>query len=92
MLLKHFTFQDQLGELLIALEEKSMKIEEFVSDIESLFNSVEVSPVFYRTSSLLLYKIISKICLPCFVGSLLPLNQAVSLVLKLTSPTAKYQL
>ncbi|NWY55382.1 CMYA5 protein, partial [Chionis minor] len=33
--------KDQLGELLIALEEKSMKIEEFVSDIESLFNSVE---------------------------------------------------
>ncbi|NXK22769.1 CMYA5 protein, partial [Arenaria interpres] len=33
--------KDQLGELLVALEEKSMKIEEFVSDIESLFNSVE---------------------------------------------------
>ncbi|KAF1438260.1 Cardiomyopathy-associated protein 5, partial [Pygoscelis papua] len=33
--------KDQLGELLIALEEKSMKIEEFVSEIESLFNSVE---------------------------------------------------
>ncbi|KAM6111520.1 LOW QUALITY PROTEIN: uncharacterized protein FYN12_013542 [Phoenicopterus ruber ruber] len=33
--------KDQLGELLIALEEKSMKIEEFVSDIELLFNSVE---------------------------------------------------
>ncbi|NXF54112.1 CMYA5 protein, partial [Oceanites oceanicus] len=33
--------KDHLGELLIALEEKSMKIEEFVSDIESLFNSVE---------------------------------------------------
>ncbi|KAM9590499.1 LOW QUALITY PROTEIN: uncharacterized protein ACIBXB_005759 [Morphnus guianensis] len=33
--------KDKLGELLIALEEKSMKIEEFVSDIESLFNSVE---------------------------------------------------
>uniref|UniRef100_A0A8C3LWY7 Cardiomyopathy-associated protein 5 n=1 Tax=Chrysolophus pictus TaxID=9089 RepID=A0A8C3LWY7_CHRPC len=33
--------KDQLGELLIALEKKSMKIEEFVSDIESLFNSVE---------------------------------------------------
>uniref|UniRef100_A0A8B9CZH9 Cardiomyopathy associated 5 n=1 Tax=Anser brachyrhynchus TaxID=132585 RepID=A0A8B9CZH9_9AVES len=33
--------KDQLGELLKALEEKSMKIEEFVSDIESLFNSVE---------------------------------------------------
>ncbi|NXR02002.1 CMYA5 protein, partial [Sagittarius serpentarius] len=33
--------KDQLSELLIALEEKSMKIEEFVSDIESLFNSVE---------------------------------------------------
>ncbi|NWW51144.1 CMYA5 protein, partial [Pedionomus torquatus] len=33
--------KEQLGELLIALEEKSMKIEEFVSDIESLFNSVE---------------------------------------------------
>ncbi|NXH09765.1 CMYA5 protein, partial [Bucco capensis] len=33
--------KDQLRELLIALEEKSMKIEEFVSDIESLFNSVE---------------------------------------------------
>ncbi|NXK52655.1 CMYA5 protein, partial [Chauna torquata] len=33
--------KDQLGELLIALEEKSMKIEKFVSDIESLFNSVE---------------------------------------------------
>ncbi|NWH44082.1 CMYA5 protein, partial [Fregata magnificens] len=33
--------RDQLGELLIALEEKSMKIEEFVSDIELLFNSVE---------------------------------------------------
>ncbi|XP_074991610.1 uncharacterized protein LOC142074705 [Calonectris borealis] len=33
--------KDQLGELLIALEEKSMKIEEFVSDIESLFNAVE---------------------------------------------------
>ncbi|NXA27969.1 CMYA5 protein, partial [Ibidorhyncha struthersii] len=33
--------KDQLGELLLALEEKSMKIEEFVGDIESLFNSVE---------------------------------------------------
>ncbi|NXC16340.1 CMYA5 protein, partial [Corythaeola cristata] len=33
--------KDHLGELLIALEEKSMKIEAFVSDIESLFNSVE---------------------------------------------------
>ncbi|NWW88601.1 CMYA5 protein, partial [Rhynochetos jubatus] len=33
--------KDQLSELLIALEEKSMKIEEFVSDIEMLFNSVE---------------------------------------------------
>ncbi|NXG63233.1 CMYA5 protein, partial [Hemiprocne comata] len=33
--------KDHLGELLIALEEKSMKIEGFVSDIESLFNSVE---------------------------------------------------
>ncbi|NXN57640.1 CMYA5 protein, partial [Rynchops niger] len=33
--------KDQLGELLVALEEKSMKIEEFVGDIESLFNSVE---------------------------------------------------
>ncbi|KFV48263.1 Cardiomyopathy-associated protein 5, partial [Gavia stellata] len=33
--------KDHLGQLLIALEEKSMKIEEFVSDIESLFNSVE---------------------------------------------------
>ncbi|KFZ59424.1 Cardiomyopathy-associated protein 5, partial [Podiceps cristatus] len=33
--------KDQLSELLIALEEKSMKIEEFVSDIESLFKSVE---------------------------------------------------
>ncbi|NXU47701.1 CMYA5 protein, partial [Turnix velox] len=33
--------KDQLGELLVALEEKSVKTEEFVSDIESLFNSVE---------------------------------------------------
>uniref|UniRef100_A0A8C5UBE0 Cardiomyopathy-associated protein 5 n=1 Tax=Malurus cyaneus samueli TaxID=2593467 RepID=A0A8C5UBE0_9PASS len=33
--------KDQLRELLIALEEKSMKIEEFVSDIELRFNSVE---------------------------------------------------
>uniref|UniRef100_A0A8B9LZ32 Fibronectin type-III domain-containing protein n=1 Tax=Accipiter nisus TaxID=211598 RepID=A0A8B9LZ32_9AVES len=33
--------KDQLSELLMALEEKSMKIEQFVSDIESLFNSVE---------------------------------------------------
>ncbi|NXF41098.1 CMYA5 protein, partial [Nyctibius bracteatus] len=33
--------KDHLGELLIALEEKSIKIEEFVSDIELLFNSVE---------------------------------------------------
>ncbi|NXI53566.1 CMYA5 protein, partial [Chloroceryle aenea] len=33
--------KDQLSELLIALEEKSMKIEGFVSDIESLFKSVE---------------------------------------------------
>ncbi|NXT28447.1 CMYA5 protein, partial [Syrrhaptes paradoxus] len=33
--------KDQLSELLVALEEKSMKIEAFVSDIESLFNSVE---------------------------------------------------
>ncbi|NXG25581.1 CMYA5 protein, partial [Grallaria varia] len=33
--------KDQLSELLIALEEKSIKIEEFVSDIESRFNSVE---------------------------------------------------
>ncbi|KAF1449937.1 Cardiomyopathy-associated protein 5, partial [Spheniscus mendiculus] len=33
--------KDHLGELLIALEEKSMKTEEFVSDIELLFNSVE---------------------------------------------------
>ncbi|KFP88415.1 Cardiomyopathy-associated protein 5, partial [Apaloderma vittatum] len=33
--------KDRLSELLIALEEKSMKIEEFVSDIESLFNTVE---------------------------------------------------
>ncbi|XP_030322837.1 cardiomyopathy-associated protein 5 isoform X2 [Calypte anna] len=33
--------KDHLGELLITLEEKSMKIEGFVSDIESLFNSVE---------------------------------------------------
>ncbi|NWV04884.1 CMYA5 protein, partial [Ptilonorhynchus violaceus] len=33
--------KDQLSELLIALEEKSMKIEAFVSDIELRFNSVE---------------------------------------------------
>ncbi|NXE80146.1 CMYA5 protein, partial [Cochlearius cochlearius] len=33
--------KEHLDELLIALEEKSMKIEDFVSDIESLFNSVE---------------------------------------------------
>ncbi|NWI99117.1 CMYA5 protein, partial [Crypturellus undulatus] len=33
--------KDQLDELLMALEEKSMKIEGFVSEIESLFNSVE---------------------------------------------------
>ncbi|NXE15835.1 CMYA5 protein, partial [Lophotis ruficrista] len=33
--------KDKLSELLIALEEKSMKIEKFVSDIELLFNSVE---------------------------------------------------
>ncbi|NXE94388.1 CMYA5 protein, partial [Menura novaehollandiae] len=33
--------KDQLSELLIALEEKSMKMEEFVSDIELRFNSVE---------------------------------------------------
>ncbi|NXC11214.1 CMYA5 protein, partial [Orthonyx spaldingii] len=33
--------KDQLSELLKALEEKSMKIEEFVSDIELRFNSVE---------------------------------------------------
>ncbi|NXT76658.1 CMYA5 protein, partial [Zapornia atra] len=33
--------KDHLGDLLIALEEKSMKIEAFVGDIESLFNSVE---------------------------------------------------
>ncbi|NWI56806.1 CMYA5 protein, partial [Calyptomena viridis] len=33
--------KDQLSELLIALEKKSMKIEEFVSDIELRFNSVE---------------------------------------------------
>ncbi|NXU75091.1 CMYA5 protein, partial [Oreotrochilus melanogaster] len=33
--------KDHLGELLITLEGKSMKIEGFVSDIESLFNSVE---------------------------------------------------
>ncbi|NWU85159.1 CMYA5 protein, partial [Onychorhynchus coronatus] len=33
--------KDQLSELLIALEEKSIKIEEFVSDIELRFNSVE---------------------------------------------------
>ncbi|NXF19609.1 CMYA5 protein, partial [Rhodinocichla rosea] len=36
--------KDQLSKLLTALEEKSMKIEEFVSDIELRFNSVEVSP------------------------------------------------
>uniref|UniRef100_A0A8V5GKA7 Uncharacterized protein n=1 Tax=Melopsittacus undulatus TaxID=13146 RepID=A0A8V5GKA7_MELUD len=51
--------KDQLSELLIALEEKSMKIEEFVGDIESLFNSVEVSPViitliFFPSTKLLL--------------------------------------
>ncbi|NXU86273.1 CMYA5 protein, partial [Xiphorhynchus elegans] len=33
--------KDRLSELLIALEEKSIKIEEFVSDIELRFNSVE---------------------------------------------------
>ncbi|NXK88169.1 CMYA5 protein, partial [Formicarius rufipectus] len=33
--------KDQLSELLIALEGKSIKIEEFVSDIELRFNSVE---------------------------------------------------
>ncbi|NWT10854.1 CMYA5 protein, partial [Vireo altiloquus] len=33
--------KDQLSKLLKALEEKSMKIEEFVSDIELRFNSVE---------------------------------------------------
>ncbi|NXF99729.1 CMYA5 protein, partial [Sakesphorus luctuosus] len=33
--------KDQLSELLRALEEKSIKIEEFVSDIELRFNSVE---------------------------------------------------
>lgn len=89
MLLRPFKFQDQLSELLIALEEKSMKIEQFVSDIESLFNSVEVSPVFYHTSFLSHYKITSKRCLPCFVASLLPLKKAVSPVLKLTSPTGR---
>lgn len=74
MLLKHFKFQDHLGELLIALEEKSMKTEEFVSDIELLFNSVEVSPEFYHSSFLSFYKITPKLCLPCFVVSLLPLK------------------
>ncbi|CAN0297338.1 unnamed protein product, partial [Bubo scandiacus] len=38
---------DQLGELIIAPEEKSMKTEEFVRDIESLFNS-EISPYLYE--------------------------------------------
>ncbi|KFV63173.1 Cardiomyopathy-associated protein 5, partial [Dryobates pubescens] len=33
--------KDQLSEMLKAVEEKSMKIEDFVGDIESLFNSVE---------------------------------------------------
>ncbi|NXN95576.1 CMYA5 protein, partial [Rhinopomastus cyanomelas] len=33
--------KDKLSGLLTALEEKSMKFEEFVSDIEALFNSVE---------------------------------------------------
>ncbi|XP_019387247.1 PREDICTED: cardiomyopathy-associated protein 5 [Crocodylus porosus] len=33
--------KDQLDEFLVALQEKSLKIEEFVSEIESLFNSVE---------------------------------------------------
>ncbi|NXP82020.1 CMYA5 protein, partial [Ramphastos sulfuratus] len=33
--------KDQLSEMLKAVEEKSMKIEDFVSDIELLFNSVE---------------------------------------------------
>ncbi|NWT06384.1 CMYA5 protein, partial [Mionectes macconnelli] len=33
--------KDQLSELLVALEEKSIKIEEFVGDIELRFNSVE---------------------------------------------------
>ncbi|NXL91319.1 CMYA5 protein, partial [Alectura lathami] len=37
--------KDRLRELLIAVEEKSMKTEEFVTDIESLFHSVEVSLV-----------------------------------------------
>lgn len=71
--------------MLAALEEKSMKIEAFVSDIELRFNSVEVSTVFYHTSFFSLYKITSKICLPCCAASLLPLKWAVSSVLKLTS-------
>lgn len=58
-----FKFQDHLGELLIALEKKSMKIEEFVSDIESLFNSVEVIPVFFHIDFLSLYNVASKLCL-----------------------------
>lgn len=87
MLLKHFKFQDQLNELLIAVEEKSMKTEEFVSDIESLFKSVEVSPMSYYTSFLSLYKITSNIYLPSPVASLLPLKCTVSPVPQTTSPT-----
>ncbi|KFQ93878.1 Cardiomyopathy-associated protein 5, partial [Nipponia nippon] len=45
--------KDHLDELLIALEDKSMKIEEFVSDIESLFNSVEEN---YKKNAELLEK------------------------------------
>lgn len=62
-----------------------MKIEEFVSDIELRFNSVEVSPVFYHTSFLFLCRITSKICLPICAALLLPLKWAAAPVLKLTS-------
>lgn len=89
VLLKHFKFQDQLNELLIAVEEKSMKTEEFVSDIESLFKSVEVSPMSYHTSFLSLYKNTSNIYLSSFVASLFPLKWTVSLVPKMTYPTGR---
>ena len=40
-----FTFQSQLDGFQDVLQEKSIKIEEFVSEIEALFNSLEVRAI-----------------------------------------------
>lgn len=58
MFVKMFIFQGQLGGFLDVLQERSLKIEGFVSEIEALFNSLEVcvDSVFHIMQQLPLFR------------------------------------